>query len=212
LIRAAIIDDHPLARFGLTRILAASGRVAVVATAASAAGLASQFDLADAADAPDVVICDLYHTDDGPCFGDVAALAASVPTLVFSASDRLADVLGAIAVGASGYVTKRASPAMIVAAVETVAAGGFALSPQLAEVVCARPLGRRAIPGGLSPREGQALALIAAGFTHAQVAVRMGVTRATVETYVERIRTKLQLGNKADLTRAAFARSARPPS
>jgi DNA-binding CsgD family transcriptional regulator len=32
----------------------------------------------------------------------------------------------------------------------------------------------------------------------------MGVSKATVDTYVERIRAKLQVGNKADLTRAAL--------
>jgi DNA-binding CsgD family transcriptional regulator len=34
----------------------------------------------------------------------------------------------------------------------------------------------------------------------------MGVSRATVDTYVERIRAKLHVGNKAELTRAAFQR------
>jgi DNA-binding CsgD family transcriptional regulator len=38
----------------------------------------------------------------------------------------------------------------------------------------------------------------------------MGVSRATVDTYVERIRAKLHVGNKAELTRAAFER--RPPN
>lgn len=40
----------------------------------------------------------------------------------------------------------------------------------------------------------------------------MGVRKATVDTYVERIRAKLQLGNKAELTRAALdpAHRARP--
>ena len=46
--------------------------------------------------------------------------------------------------------------------------------------------------------------LIARGYTHAQAATRMGVTKATVDTYVERIRAKLQVGNKAELTRAAL--------
>jgi DNA-binding NarL/FixJ family response regulator len=58
----------------------------------------------------------------------------------------------------------------------------------------------------LSPREEQALDLIARGYTHAQAATRMGVTKATVDTYVERIRAKLQVGNKAELTRAALQR------
>jgi two-component system nitrate/nitrite response regulator NarL len=34
------------------------------------------------------------------------------------------------------------------------------------------------------------------------------VTKATVDTYVERIRAKLQVGNKAELTRAALQRIA----
>jgi DNA-binding CsgD family transcriptional regulator len=37
----------------------------------------------------------------------------------------------------------------------------------------------------------------------------MGVSRTTVDTYVERIRAKLHVGNKAELTRAALER--RPP-
>ncbi|MEV5704193.1 LuxR C-terminal-related transcriptional regulator [Actinoallomurus sp. NPDC052274] len=57
-----------------------------------------------------------------------------------------------------------------------------------------------------SPREEQTLELIAAGFTHAQVARRRGITKTTVGTYVERIRRKLQVGNKAELTQAALRR------
>jgi two-component system invasion response regulator UvrY len=56
----------------------------------------------------------------------------------------------------------------------------------------------------LSPREREALLLIGEGLTHHQVARRMGVAKSTVETYVERIREKLCLGNKAELTRAAL--------
>jgi DNA-binding NarL/FixJ family response regulator len=56
----------------------------------------------------------------------------------------------------------------------------------------------------LSNRERQAMGLIAQGFTHQQIARRMGIAKSTVETYVERIREKLQLGNKAQLAVAAI--------
>ena len=56
----------------------------------------------------------------------------------------------------------------------------------------------------LAPRELEALALIAQGFTQAQAAVRMGVSAATVDTYMRRIRKKLGAGNKARLTRRAL--------
>jgi DNA-binding NarL/FixJ family response regulator len=58
----------------------------------------------------------------------------------------------------------------------------------------------------LSPREEQALDLIASGFTHAQTATRMGVSVSTVDTYIDRIRSKLGVSGKAELVRAAIER------
>jgi len=57
----------------------------------------------------------------------------------------------------------------------------------------------------LSQREREALSYIAAGYTHQQTATRMRVTRSTVDTFITRIRTKLGVGNKAELTMAAMA-------
>jgi DNA-binding NarL/FixJ family response regulator len=137
--------------------------------------------------------------------------------LVVSASGQPADVLGAIRAGACGYVTKLADPPMLIAAVRTVASGGFALSSQLADILqgeLARAPEATGGPGdgppapALSPREEEALDLIARGLTHAQAASRMGVSRATVDTYVERIRAKLHVGNKAELAQAAIGRRA----
>ncbi|QIS18458.1 DNA-binding response regulator [Nocardia terpenica] len=56
----------------------------------------------------------------------------------------------------------------------------------------------------LSPREQQVLNRIAKGHTHGQVARALGISVHTVDTYVKRIRSKLELGNKAELTRAAL--------
>jgi DNA-binding NarL/FixJ family response regulator len=64
----------------------------------------------------------------------------------------------------------------------------------------------------LSAREEQVLDLIATGLTHQQVATATGLSRHTVDTYVKRIRSKLSLGNKAELTRMAILRSASGPS
>jgi len=210
MIRVAIVDDHPLARRGVEQILTESGRVRVVATASSPAELAPALasDLR-----PDVVVLDLYYDGGPPSLPAVTDLTATVRVLVISASGERADVVGAIRAGAAGYVTKNSSPALLTAAVETVAAGGFALSPQLADMLQAE-LGTPA-PGSvptprapdLSAREEETLGLIARGFTHSQVATRMGVSKATVDTYVERIRVKLQVGNKAQLTQAALART-----
>jgi two-component system invasion response regulator UvrY len=60
--------------------------------------------------------------------------------------------------------------------------------------------------GDLTPREQETLRAIVQGLTHAQIARRFGLTEATVNTYVKRIRNKLHAGNKAELTRIAIER------
>jgi two-component system invasion response regulator UvrY len=56
----------------------------------------------------------------------------------------------------------------------------------------------------LARREVETLKWIAEGLTHGQISRRMGLTEATVSTYVKRIRNKLNAGNKAELTRRAI--------
>jgi DNA-binding NarL/FixJ family response regulator len=58
----------------------------------------------------------------------------------------------------------------------------------------------------LSARENQVLQHIAYGYTHSQIARRLGISQHTVNTYLKRIREKLEIGNKAELTRVAMLR------
>ncbi|MBO3750102.1 response regulator transcription factor [Streptosporangiaceae bacterium NEAU-GS5] len=201
MIRVAIVDDHPIARRGLAAFLAEAGDVTVTES------VATPFDLAvwPSNEVPDLVLLDLYPGGgQQPCLTVIEALRLTTKVLIVSASGRPTDVVDAIRAGACGYVTKDADPAMLVAAVRTVAAGGFALSPSLADILQSRLPEPQVVP--LSVREEQTLELIAQGLTHTQVATRMGVSKATVDTYLERIRSKLQVGNKAELTRAALER------
>jgi DNA-binding NarL/FixJ family response regulator len=212
-IRVAVVDDHPIARYGIEHVLESVSGIEVVASVGAVADLAAALP-ADVA--PDVLVLDLY-LDGTPALAAVASLSATTRVLVMSASGNPADVLGAVRAGASGYLTKQSQADLIVSTVETVAAGGFMLSAELANVLQAE-LVRQEAPRvdlasagkvtepKLSPREEEALTWLAKGFTHQQIATRMGVRKATVDTYIERIRTKLQVGNKAELTRAALAR------
>lgn len=211
MIRVAVVDDHPVARYGIEHMLGKEPGIVVAATASTAA------EAAEAASAGvDVVLMDLYLEGERPSLPAVRELAAAVPVLVVSASVRPGDVVEAVRAGASGYVSKQAEAATFRTAVETVADGGFWLSSQLADVLRSHLAagGEEASPspgsevaaGGLSPREDEVLSCIAQGFTHAQTARRLGISTATVDTYVERIRAKMHVGNKAELTRLALER------
>jgi DNA-binding NarL/FixJ family response regulator len=231
MIRVAIIDDHPLARRGLESILSEADDLVVMLSVAEPDHLVSA--IGDSGEWPDVVLLDLYLRDSTPCLAAITDLRTVTKVIVVSVSANPDDVLSAIRAGVFGYVTKLTEPDMLLLAVRTVAGGGFALSPQLADILHSelatgriarhgdgpglaerdRPAVNQAIvpqqPVALSAREEETLDLIARGFTHNQVATRLGVSSATVNTYVERIRAKLQVGNKAELTRAALERSQR---
>ena len=214
MIRVAIVDDHPVARRGLSEMLRDAGDVQIVSAVASVRELPQSGD-AGGTTAYDVVVLDLYHDGPEPCVASVARLSGRTKVLVISASARADDVLAAVRAGASGYLTKHVGAAMLASAVETVVAGGFALSAELADIMHGAATGSGSVrhqsrvegEHRLSAREEEALRLVASGFTHAQVARRMGVTKSTVDTYIERVRSKLQLGNKAELTRAAMERT-----
>ncbi|MEU6429458.1 response regulator transcription factor [Microbispora sp. NPDC046973] len=211
MIRVGIVDDHPVARHGVEHMLAGAEGVQVAASVADT-GLLPPLDRFD------VVVHDLYLVEEGPAIEAVATLSPVVPVLVMSASRRPGDVLACIRAGARGYVTKDASAPLMLAAVTTVAAGGFALSPHLADALLADLAAlaeapeeagedqRGQAPVPLSPREEETLRWIARGQTHSQIARRMGISKATVDSHVERIRAKLHAGNKADLTRSALQR------
>lgn len=104
--------------------------------------------------------------------------------------------------GATGVISKRESGEHIVTAIQAVSAGTN-VSPCVTEP---GPCVERADAAGyhLSEREEQVLGQIAHGLTHGQIATRLGISPHTVDTYVKRIRAKLGVGNKAELTRAAL--------
>lgn len=201
-IRVAVVDDHPVTCQGMAALINTLPGLSVVCTLSDSIGIT-------AADALDVVVHDLYLADGAPALGAVERISKFARVLVMSASRAPADILAVIRAGAGGYVVKDTTPDGLLAALNAVAIGGFALSPNLADILVAAlgqvPTVSQPPADRLSARERECLDLIAAGFTHAQAARRMDVSKSTVDTYVERIRTKLQVGNKAELTRIALA-------
>lgn len=57
----------------------------------------------------------------------------------------------------------------------------------------------------LAPREVQVLERLSHGLTSRQISRQLGITPSTVETYVSRLREKLNAPTRAQLVRAAVA-------
>ncbi|AGZ46039.1 Transcription factor [Actinoplanes friuliensis DSM 7358] len=183
LVRVGLVDDHPVTLWGLRSALEAAG-LSVTATAADTAGLDP--------DGFDVLLLDLYLGSDLPCLDEIRHWSDRTRVVVMSASERPEDVAQTMAAGARAYVHKGNSAERYVSTVHAAAAG-------LARAAAPDPAGK------LSPRERLVLTGIAGGRTHDQIARQLGISRHTVDTYVKRVRAKMNVGNKAELTRASMA-------
>lgn len=132
-ISVMVVDDHPMWRQTLRKVLERS-RVGVVVAEASDGEEA----IARARETkPDVAVMDLGlpNMNGIDATRRLVGMLRTIKVLVLSASDREADVLEAIRAGASGYLLKTAVPTDVVDAVRRIYRGEVVLPPQLADVV-----------------------------------------------------------------------------
>lgn len=189
-IRIDVLISSPIFLAGLVQALTSAG-IQVVAERSSPDEEPSW--IADAA----LIDVDALPLSDNLAY--IREVAKRTEVLVLNDGDDTDSYLHA---GASGVIGKRATAERVVSAVRAVASGS-----RFVPVECeVQPmLERQEAPGyHLSEREEQVLRQISRGLTHGQIATRLGISPHTVDTYVKRIRTKLGVGNKAELTRAAL--------
>lgn len=192
MIRTDLLVSSPLFLMGLSRTLTGAG-ISVVAVRSSLYDPPSW--LADAALIDAAAVASLEDLT------PITEAARCVSVLILN-NESATDGEVYLRAGALGVVSKAESGENIVRAVKMVASG----MPVCAAPAVAQPTVERTHTPGyqLSGREEQVLRLIAHGITHEQIAIRLGISPHTVDTYVKRIRSKLGAGNKAELTRAAL--------
>ena len=201
--RIIIADDHTLFRIGLKQMLESFDGVSVVAEAANAA---QTLDVVQGV-AADLLVSDL--TMPGTCgtqlIEQLHRQHPSLPILILSMHDEPATVRRALQAGASGYLTKESSPAMLQAAVRQVAAGERFIPPALAEMLAFESLRPSSLPHEtLSQRERQIFKLIAQGGMLSQIAEQLHLSPKTVTTHKTHLMEKLGIANNADLIRYAI--------
>jgi DNA-binding NarL/FixJ family response regulator len=133
-----------------------------------------------------------------------AALPGARGVVLLCRPENPQDMIVALRGGVRGFLTHGCRVDELLAAVRTAWHGGVHVCQDLARSLVTQTDGGGADHYRLSQREAETLRLVAAGFTHGQIGRRLGLTEATVSTYVRRIRVKLEAGNKADLTRIAI--------
>ncbi len=206
--RIVIADDSVLLREGLARLLAEAGMEPV-----ALAGDGDTLIAAVAAERPDLALIDIRMPPGFQHEGAQAALVIregwpEVGILLLSQSleGQYAMQLARSYPRGLGYLLKErlADVAVLIDAVERVAAGGTVLDPD----VVAHFLGRQAPLarlGTLTERERDVLALMAEGRSNRALARALRVNDKTVETHIASIFTKLDLLPEPDDHRRVLA-------
>jgi DNA-binding NarL/FixJ family response regulator len=192
-IHVEIIDSCPIFAYGLHDVLCADG---MVVTGALDGSGAHPHPLSD------VIVADPEVFRGRDEVRQLRQLAQARPLIVLTIELVSGRAPAYLRAGAATVLSKQQQPDVIVAAIRACARPADETAPPAAPDTAAVRTGDRA--SQLSEREEQVLRQIAWGLTHDQVARRLGISRHTVDTYVKRIRAKLGVGNKAELTRVAM--------
>ncbi|MEM8922371.1 MAG: response regulator transcription factor [Actinomycetota bacterium] len=201
-----LVDDQPLVRVGLARILGTEPTLSVVAEASD--GGEALDALASAEAEIGVVVMDvrMRGMDGIEATRRIRALDGP-PVLVLTTFDEDEILWGAIDAGAAGFVLKEASAEDLIRATLTVAEGGAWLDPSVTPRVLAHRRATADVDTGdprgarrddrLTDREHEVLVLMASGKTNAEIAETLIVGQATVKSHISAIFTKLGARDRA---------------
>jgi DNA-binding NarL/FixJ family response regulator len=193
--RALVVDDLTSSREWLARAIALAFPESALSFAADLAGA---FQLAEPL--PSLALVDLRLPDgSGTRLIEYLAPRGTV-CVVATVFDDDAHLFPALRAGAQGYVLKDQSPEALAELLRGIVAGQPPLSPSIARRLL-RHFGPCA-PGTdaphLTPREIDVLRLVAKGYTLAQVAATLSLSRHTASGYLKDVYRKLSVTSRAE--------------
>lgn len=194
-----IVDDHPVVRAGMQKVLESEDHITVVAegtTGAEALRLVERHR-------PDVLLLDVNLPDMSGLEVTRHLQSREVPTaiLVLTIHDDRQTIFGLLESGATGYVLKDEALETLVSAVQSAARGETWLSPSVADQVVRRALNDTSSPAEprpipLTPRETEVLGLLAQGLDNGSIAKALTVTKRTIQNHVSTIYGKLGVDSR----------------
>jgi DNA-binding NarL/FixJ family response regulator len=198
MIRVAIAEQETIVRWALEQALANTPELEIVGRSGTAA---ETLDIIEKVK-PDLVLVDTALPDHSgfDLLAAIRELAAGPLVIVLASPTDAPYAARALAAGAHGYVSKAATPAQLIDAMQAVLRGERVVSPG-AEALLA--LGDNHPAGVLTARELQVMELLANGMTNREIADNLGISNKTVDTHRGHVMKKLGRRNNSDLTRVA---------
>jgi DNA-binding NarL/FixJ family response regulator len=199
-----LVDDHPIVRQGLRSLISNQPTLDVVGEASDVAGAMDAFRTLR----PDVSLVDIRL---GPESGlDLLDMildeAQEAKVLIVSSFDDDEYVMRSLRAGALGYVHKADSPAVLVTAIETVAAGQLALGPRVTAHLVDQVTGGSERGLDLDNVEVEMLRLISRGFSNARIGDELFLSDTTVKRRLRVVFDKLGVARRTEAVAEATKR------
>ena len=208
-IKVIIVEDHDMARLGLSVILGNSPDIEIAGMYADGQeGVDNALKLN-----PDVVIMDIgLPTIDGiEATKKIKSVNPDIKVLMYTSRENEDDVLDSFQAGADGYITKGATAEQTVAALTAVSEGAGWLDPAIAKIVLTNIRRNTAVKEkrgeinyqlgknlyGLTEREMEVLALIVDGLTKPQITDKLFISIYTAKAHVHSILQKLYVESRS---------------
>lgn len=213
-LRVLVAEDQKVVRDGLVLLLGMLPGIEVAGAAVDGDDAVRQaLELQ-----PDVVLMDLHMPgcDGVEATRRLARARPGVHIVVLTSYSDDESVLAALRAGARGFLTKDAGATDILQAVSAVSEGKALLDPgiqrRLVEAILSGEMPQRtgAPPdgagpaGGLTRREAEVLAEIAAGLSNGEIAAKLFISDTTVKTHVNHLLVKTGMRDRAQLVGYAY--------
>ena len=198
-IRVLAVDDHPIAREGIARLIVIQHDMVLVGQASDGREAIQQFRTLR----PDVTLMDIQM----PEMNGVDALIAirnefpEAKIVVLTTYKSDTQLIRALKAGAQGYLLKTALHSELLDSIRAAYAGKKTVSAEASVEIA-----EHAMDDALTPAEVSVLRLIAAGRANKEIADQLSTTEESVKGRVKSILSKLGANDRTHATTIALKR------
>ncbi|MGI6604008.1 MAG: response regulator [bacterium] len=209
-IRVLVVDDHPLVRSGIRKVVELEDDVVIVGEAGTGKEALAQV----AATKPHVVLMDLDLPDTSgvEVTKEIKARYPEVGVVALTIHDGRDYLVEMVRAGAAGYVLKDVEPGGLVSAIRAVYEGNSYMSPAAAKKLLGEFTRLSSHQGvdetadGLTAREQDVLRLIARGHSNREIGEALEISEKTVKNHVTSIFRKIGVDDRTEAALYAVRR------
>ncbi|MGB3973385.1 MAG: response regulator transcription factor [Peptococcia bacterium] len=199
-IRIVIVDDHPLVREGLRKVLALDDELLVLDEAGDGQGA---INVARSLK-PDIILMDINMpgTNGIEATKVIKREMPFVGIIALTIHEEEEYIMELVKAGVSGYVLKDISPKRLIETIKTVAQGDSVIDPGITNKLLGEitRMGRRRRVKeeweNLTGREMDVLKLMAQGCSNKEIATNLDISEKTVKNHITNIFRKLQVEDR----------------